>query len=390
MDLSLSPEHEAFRAEVRAFLLRSWDPKDKKDPEAVKRFRQLATDHGYLYRGIARRYGGSEQPADPIRANVVREAFANARAPGELNTPSVKMLVPTLLERGTEDQKTRFVAKSLSGEFNWCQGYSEPGSGSDLASLKSRATKEGDEWIINAHKIWTSRARQAQFMFMLVRTEPDKPKHDGLSYLLVDLRQPGVTIRPLKDVTGASHFNEVFLDDVRTPADWIVGERGQGWSVSHTTLKHERNSIGSASASGELFDKLVALARTRRSYNRPMIADESIRQRLAALEGVVMAQKYMAYHQLSMAAESRETSRANMINKLLATDIGHEVARIAQTLIGEEALSMPTGARTGPYADAKWVNQVLGSLGVSIAGGASNIQRNIIAERGLGLPRDAA
>lgn len=389
MDLSLSGEHEAFRARAQAFLARAWIPIAKgASPAQIRAFRVEAVREGYLYRGIPRRYGGAEQSPDPISADIVRETFAKARAPSEINNPSVKMLVPTLLERGTEEQRERFVSKTLMGDYHWCQGYSEPGAGSDLASLKTRAVLEGDDWIINGQKIWTSRAREADFMFILVRTEPDKPKHEGISYLLLDMKQPGITVRPLRQITGDSSFNEVFLDSARTPKEWIVGERGQGWSVSQTTLKHERSAIGSARSTEELFNKLVALAKGRADHGVGRIKEGALRQRLVALEGQVMAQKYLAYHQLSMALEGRQTPRANMISKLLGTEIGHEVARIAQTVLQETALSMPIRDRGGPYADAKWVNQILGSLGNSIAGGASNIQRNIIAERALGLPRE--
>ena len=158
------------------------------------------------------------------------------------------MLVPTLLERGEEWQKEKWVGPTILGEVVWCQGYSEPGSGSDLASLKTRGVLDGDEWVINGQKIWTSGAHRADYMFCLVRTEPEAQKHAGISYLLIDMKQPGIDVRPLKQMTGTAEFNEVFLNDVRTPKDWIVGKRGEGWLVSRTTLKHERNSIGDASA----------------------------------------------------------------------------------------------------------------------------------------------
>jgi len=390
VDLNLGAADEGFRQEVRAFLAEHW-PRAKGSavagPEAAA-FRTLATERGYLYRAVPKAYGGSEQAPDPVRGRIIREEFAAAGAPMELTTPGVKMLVGTLLEHGREDQKQRFIRKTLLGEYKWCQGYSEPGSGSDLASLKTRAELVGDEWIINGQKLWTSRAREADFMFILVRTEPDAPKHDGISYLLLDMKQPGITVRPLREMTGSSVFNEVFFDNARTPADWIVGARGQGWKVSSSTLKHERDAIGSSQTTEQLFSKLVQLARETVRDGRPLIERPDVQQALARIEGFILSQKYSSYYQLSMAAAGRETPLLRMTAKLVATDIGHDVARLAQMLIGDDGLLMPTQDRKGPHRNAKWVNQIMGSLGNSIAGGTSNIQRNIIAERGLGLPRE--
>jgi alkylation response protein AidB-like acyl-CoA dehydrogenase len=388
MDLSFGPEHLTFRDEVRRFLADHWDQNRSADATAVSAFRVRATNQGYLYRWVPRRYGGSEQPSDPIRTRIVSEEFAAAKAPGELHSSGVKMLVPTLLERGREDQRLQFVANTLAGKYVWCQGYSEPSSGSDLASLRTRAMLDSGEWVISGHKIWTSNAHRADYMFALVRTEPDAPKHAGLSYLLIDMKQPGFTVRPLRQINSEAIFNEVLIDSVRTPANWIVGERGEGWSVSKTTLKHERDAIGSADTTGELFAKLVALARKTVRDGAPLIAREDVRQALLRIEGYVLAQKYSSYHQLSLASVGREAKRLRFVGKLMGTEIGHDIARLAQTLIGDAGLLMPSAGRNSSRPNARWVNQLMGSLGVSIAGGTSNIQRNIIAERGLGLPRE--
>lgn len=390
MDLNLGAADEGFRAEVKAFLADHWPRGTSAPPDAaeIAAFRTLATELGYLYRAVPKAYGGSEQQVDPVRGRVIREEFAAAGAPMELATPGVKMLVGTLLEHGREDQKQRFIRKTLLGEYKWCQGYSEPGSGSDLASLKTRAELVDNEWIINGQKLWTSRARDADFMFILVRTEPEAAKHDGISYLLLDMKQPGITVRPLREMTGASIFNEVFFDNARTPADWIVGRRGEGWKVSSSTLKHERDAIGSSQTTEQLFSKLVQLARETVRDGRPLIERQDVQQALARIEGFILSQKYSSYYQLSMAAAGRETPLLRMTAKLVATDIGHDVARLAQMLIGDDGLLMPNQDRRGPHRNAKWVNQFMGSLGNSIAGGTSNIQRNIIAERGLGLPRE--
>jgi alkylation response protein AidB-like acyl-CoA dehydrogenase len=393
MDLSFGPENEAFRETVRAFLAEAWKPNGRRGKELgeyVKDFRKRATDAGYLYRSVPRIYGGSEQAPDVLKAQVIRDEFTSARAPMEVVGNGISMLVPTLLALGTDWQKAKFIPQTVAGDVDWAQGYSEPGSGSDLASVRTRGVLEGDDWVINGQKIWTSRGDRSRYMFALIRTEPDAPKHQGISYLLIDMHQPGITVRPLRQMTGGSEFCEVFFDNARTPADWIVGRRGEGWQVSKTTLKHERASIGNADRSQELVDKLVSLARESTRFGRPAIEDREIRQDLAALEGWALAHKYSSFRQFSLAADGREAGLIGLVMKLMVTDIGHEAARIAQELIAEDALLQPAAPGSGPRGREKWLDQIMGSLGVSIAGGASNIQRNIIAERGLGLPREAA
>jgi len=395
VDLAYSAEYEAFRGSVTDFLSEHWDRKaiaalpKAEARQATADFRTSATSAGLLYRNIPRRYGGSEQEPDILKAQIIREEFGRVRAPMEVPGNGPNMLVPTLLEHGTDWQKDHFIPKTLTGEYVWAQGYSEPGSGSDLASVRTSGELRDGEWVINGQKIWTTMAHLSRFMFALVRTEPQAPKHQGISYLLIDLKQPGVTIRPLKQINGGADFNEVFFDDARTPADWIVGERGQGWKISRTTLKHERSSIGGAVQYEQMFARLVDLAKATRRNGVPAIEDPEVRQWLAALEGYVLSHRYSTYRQLSMSAAGKDPGIVTLMNKLVCTNIGHEISRIAQELIAEEGLLLPAqpgkGARPG---NEKWINQFMGSMGVAIAGGTSNIQRNIIAERGLGLPRD--
>jgi alkylation response protein AidB-like acyl-CoA dehydrogenase len=392
MDLAYGAEYEDFRTEVREFLKDNWplsgvEAKLPKNEQAAH-FRRLATDRAYLYRHVPKRYGGSEQPPDALRGQVIKEEFFRARAPMEVYGNGMSMLVPTLLERGEEWQKERFIPKVVAGEERWAQGYSEPGSGSDLASLRTRGELVGDEWVINGQKIWTSDAIASQYMFTLVRTEPDASKHAGISYLLIPLDQPGIEIRPLKMVTGESHFNEVFLNDARTPADHIVGKRGEGWNVSRTTLKHERNMIGSASQ--QTFDSLLRLAKKAKLDGRPALEDPLLRERVAALEAWVWAQRYAGYYQTTCGLNGSDPGLLPLVNKLLSTDIGHEISAVALELIGDASMLEPFAPGGGSRGNERWMNQFMGSLGTAIAGGTSNIQRNIIAERGLGLPREEA
>jgi len=397
MDLRYTEEYERFRDEVRSFLKDNW-PLQGADAELERGqqwilFRERAVEAGYYSRAIPKAYGGSEQQPDALRAAIISEEFGKHRAPPEAMGLGPSLLVPTLLDHGTDWQKEKFIKPTIRGEIAWCQGYSEPGSGSDLASLQTKGELVGDEWVINGQKIWTSGAQAADYMFCLTRTEPGQPKHGGISYLLFDMKQEGVEVQPLKQMTGGSTFNQVFLRDVRTPKDWIVGKRGEGWIVSRSTLKHERNMIGNAARSRAQFNALVRLAKTSTLNGRPALEDPELRQRLVALEGVVTSHEYSGYRQLTHAARGEQPGIVQSMNKLVTTNIGHEIAKISFDLIGDDALLAPAGGRdmrAAPSENRGWTAQYMGSLGSAIAGGTANIQRNIIAERGLGLPRDAA
>lgn len=397
MDLSYGSETEAFRKQVQTFLSANWPPGDDQKnlsrEEQTKNFRDRAIEAGYLCRAIPKQYGGSEQSPDALKGQVIREEFGNAHAPLEPRGIGTMMLVPTLLERGEEWQKDKFVAGTVRGEIQWCQGYSEPGSGSDLASLKTKGELVGDEWVINGQKIWTSSAQDADYMFCLVRTEPDEKKHAGISYLLIDMNQPGIDVRPLKQMTGSSEFSEVFLNDVRTPKDWIVGKRGEGWLVSRTTLKHERNSIGAAAQVLGLHEALVQLARERKLNGKPAIEDPQIRRGLVEVEGYIRAHQYSGFIQMAKDLKGENPGIISMMNKINSTNIGHKVAHLAMEILGDDGLVAPGGQGMGgsaPSSSQSWVTHYMMTLGIAIAGGTANIQRNVIAERGLGLPRDSA
>jgi len=395
-----------FQEEVRGFLADHWPPKgeDAKLPldERERLFRMEAIKRGYLYRGIPRKYGGSEQTADPLKARIITEEFIRVRAPREIEGNGVSRVVPTLLYWGSEWQKEHFIGPSIRGEFRWCQGYSEPGSGSDLASLRTKAELVGDEWVINGQKVWTSRAHFSDYMFALVRTEPDAPKHAGISYLLVPMKQDGIEVRRLRQMTGGATFNEVFFTDAKTPRDWLVGERGRGWEVSRTTLKFERAQIGGPEQGRDMFRKVVNLAKRTKRNGQLAIKDPEVRQWLAALEGFVESSYWSGQYQFSRDAKGESAGRLEYMNKFLTMHtIGLEVARIVHELIGDDALLLASAVAHGgerapgedrsklpPVGNERWVNQILGSLAGTIGGGTSNIQRNIIAERGLGLPRD--
>lgn len=375
---------DAFRQEVNGFLQEFWIDGDGRND--IQAFRNSATDRGYLYRSVPKIYGGSEQEPDTLKAYIIREEFARVRAPREIPGRAIDRVVPTLLIHGTDWQKDYFIPRTISGEFSWCQGYSEPAGGSDLASLRTKAELTGDEWIINGQKVWTSDAHTSSHMFTVVRTE-NKPKHAGISYLLLEMKQPGVTVRPLKQITGESHFNEVFFDDARTPKDWIVGERGEGWVVSRSTLAFERAGLGSADGSTALFDRLVRLAKDTTLHGRPAIEDPLIRDELGRLQGMVWAHRADGMNQLYQALRGEESSGTGAFAKLYNSMIAERIAQAAQKVISTNAIASPTADAPGA---PRWAKQYMNSIAAQIGGGTSNIQRNIIAERSLGLWRDDA
>jgi len=404
VNLSWSPEYEQFREEVRTFLAAEWTDADRAagpEPEGLAAFtgasvrvderatafRLKAIARGYLYRHVPRRWGGGEQPPDPLKATIIAEEFKRARAPFEIMGQGPSMLVPTLLEHGTDEQKERFIRGTLLGHIRWCQGYSEPNAGSDLASLRTRAELDGDHWVVNGHKIWTSNATDADWMFALVRTEPERPKHEGISYLLIDMKTPGIEVRPLRQMTGDADFNEVFFDNVRVPAGNIVGARGQGWQVSRSTLKHERALIGSAALQRRTFDGVLLMAQALERDGRRVVDDPVIRDRLVQVETRLVASELHGHRLLTMSQRGEDPGLAGLVTKLFGTQLGYDLGKLAMDVSGGGGMLAP-GEPCAP-AMGMFGLAYMWSLGVLIAGGTANIQRNIIAERGLGLPRDA-
>lgn len=384
MELGFGSEYDSFRDEVRTFIKANWPPADgnAKSPENHRAFILAATERGYMHRGIPRIYGGGEQPSDIAKAEIIREELSRSRAP-TARIPGNSLVVSTLLEWGTEEQKSHFIRPTLMGDMVWAQGFSEPNAGSDLASLRTKGelSADGSKWIINGQKIWTTGAHAATHMFMLVRTEPDLPKHQGISYLLLDIRQPGVDVRPLTQMTRQKEFNEVFFDNAETPADMIVGARGQGWSVTRSTLKSERSGISSMTWSLSMFRDLVKLAKDVEIDGQPAIQQPRIREELAAIEGQLMCLTYSTYRATSHDMHDREVGAFQTMPKLYMTELAGRIGKLARDIIENDFVDMGSPR-------LKWIERFMISLSMSIAGGTSNIQRNIIAERSLGLPRD--
>ena len=390
MDLSYGPAHEAFRQEVRAFLVahRHLAPAAiaQKDP-ASKAWQRLLIEAGYAARTIPTRYGGAGHAADILQARIIAEEFARAGVPPGLRGQGISMLVPTLLEIGTEAQKQQFIPPTLAGDMVRCQGYSEPGAGSDLASLRTAAVLDGEHWVVNGQKIWTSTAHMADWMFCLVRTEPDAPKHQGISFLLLRMDTPGIEVRPLVDMTMHRNFNEVFFTDVRVPAHQIVGRRGEGWKVANIILGNERDSLADPNIAQARLNALIEIMRAETVDGTRVIDQPEFRDRLMRLQGRLMALQFNEMRVLSSRLNESEDARlARMITKLMGTELRHELEGLAIDVMGEGGLAY--GGNPYLRDGGSWQYTHMYYLGLIIGGGTSQIQKNIIGERGLGLPRE--
>ncbi len=330
--------------------------------------------------------------ADPSHQLIVDDELRRAGVRRPDNTIGIGWAGPTILHAGSEAQKRRYLVPLLAGEEIWCQLFSEPGAGSDLASLTTRAVPDGDEWVVQGHKVWTSYAHQAQFGILLARTEPEAPRHQGISYFICPMDLPGVSVRPLIDMTGTHTFNEVTLDGVRLPADSLVGQRGHGWSLAKVTLGNERVSLSGSGAlwgMGPTAEDLIDLVRRSGEPVTP-----PMRQRLAGLwaEGEIL--RLLRLRTVSAAVAGQEPGPEASVRKALADEHGQHVMEVANDLAG--ARGMIQGATpvlaTGPagdrVVDPVWSYGLLFSPALTIGGGTAEVQRNIVAERSLGLPHD--
>jgi alkylation response protein AidB-like acyl-CoA dehydrogenase len=385
MDLSYGSEYSEFREEVRRFIAAN---RDKSPSQSTAReaeglaWQKLLLENGYHSRTVPKAYGGFGAEPDILKSRIISEEFSAAQLSTGLGGQGISMLTPVLLEMGTEAQKP-----TIMGEMIWCQGYSEPGAGSDLASLTTKAELDGDEWVINGQKIWTSTAQLADWIFCLVRTEPEAPKHQGISFLLFRMDTPGIEIRPLVDMTGDANFNEVFFTDVRVPKDQIVGQRGQGWQVANAILGHERGSLAPPDAAENRLKGIIKLMETETINGHRVMDNPIFRDRLLRLQGQVLAMRCNDMRLLSARINKGQDARlAGMIVKLQGTELRHELEGFAIDVMGEIGLAY----EDNPYlrGNGSWQYQYMYFLGLIIGGGTSQIQKNIIGERGLDLPRE--
>ncbi len=393
---------EAYRAEVVAFLRAElpagWGGVGQLEGEEFEQFvadwRAVLHRAGYLAPGWPAAYGGGGRSA--LEQVIVAEEFARAGVPtgGPHDIFGIQMLGNTLLQWGSEEQKLRYLPRILSGEDLWCQGYSEPNAGSDLANLGLRAELDGDQWVLNGQKIWTSSGHTADHVFTLARTDPEAPRHKGISFLLVDMRQPGIEVRPIRMISGDSEFNEVFYTDATTPRDEVVGGLNNGWAVAMTLLGYER---GEAAATLPLrfqseLDRLLALA-----VERGVSTDPVIRQRLAWCHSKVAIMRYLGMRTLTRFVGGHHPGPDGGIFKLFFTEYHQQVTALAMDILGADGL-VPTGRRPtnafqtddegAPNSTSSWATTFLTARAGTIYGGSSQIQRNIIGEMILGLPKE--
>ena len=402
MDFKYSDEAEAFRTEFRIWLeanlppRRSREPHDTDDDLGSEIVRTDQNDWnfalawhrkmnagGWVGVNWPKAYGGRGATLEQMV--VYNEEMVRAHAPGIVNGLGIMLVGPTLIHWGTEEQKQRFVPKILAAEEIWCQGYSEPGAGSDVASLNTRAAEEGDYFIVNGQKVWTSGADRADWCILLVRTDPEAPKHKGISYLLVDMHSPGVTVRPLVQMTGEKGFNEVFFEDVKVPKKNLVGEKNQGWQVAVTTLMFERSSIAAMRDMMTSVNKLAKLAKSIAPSGGTAWDDTSVRQQIAGFACDAAALRYSNLRQLTRRLKGLPPGPEGSVGKLAASDLNLRMAKFALELLGPYS-QFEHGA---PYAldRGSWNYRMLAARAFTIAGGTSEIQHNIIGERVLGLPK---
>lgn len=391
MDLQFSAEYETFREEVRSFIEANRDKaptyadKGMKNPKRLA-WQKLLIENGYAARTIPADYGGYGAEPDILKSRIIAEEFAKSGVPGGLAGQGISMFVPTLLELGTEEQKKEFIGPTLRGEIIWCQGYSEPGSGSDLASLKTAAVIDGDDYVINGQKIWTSTAKYADMMFCLVRTEADAPKHQGISYLTFSMETPGIEVRPLVDMTEAAGFNEVFFTDVRVPRNQIVGKPGEGWFVANATLTHERGMLGNPNAAVERLFAIADIMHKETLNGERLIDNPVFRDRLVKLQSKVYAMRANGLRITTAATKGESAGLAGLIVKLQGCELNHQLAALAIDAMGE--LGALYGQSDYLRDDGTWQAKYMFDLGLIIGGGTAQIQKNIISERGLKMPRE--
>ena len=393
MDFKFSPEDEAFRQECRSWLEhnipRDWREDELHDPDTLEEFERRRAWHRRLYDGgwmcihWPQEYGG--RGASLIQQVIYQQELDRAKAPPTVNFQGIARVGPTLMQWGTPEQKQRYIPKIPPAEEIWCQGLSEPDHGSDLAAVETRAVDRGDHFLVNGSKVWTSNAHRADFTTLLCRTDPDAPKHKGLSYLLVDMKSPGISVRPLVQMTGESGFNQVFFDDVQVPLANLVGEKNRGWMVAMTNMMFERTIHGGRTDMMVEVRQLAALAKKVDRGGRPAWQDGYVRQRLAGFACEAAALKYTSFRQLTSQLKGLPPGPEGSMMKLGTSGLNLRMQDFAMELLGP--YSQFEYQASGAIDRGKWSHRMLAARRATIAAGTNEIQHNIIGERVLGLPK---
>ena len=404
MDFRDSPKEAAFREEVRTFI--EHEVPDELDRsagggavfgggsgryaqpgywQALSAWLKKMNERGWVAPAWPKEYGGGGLSV--IEQFILNEELATARAPRSPNVIALGWVGPTLILYGSEEQKQQHLPPILRNEEFWCQGFSEPGAGSDLASLQTRAVRDGDDYVVNGQKIWTSGAHGAGWMIMLARTDPNAPKHKGISYFLVDMKSPGITVRPLVNMAGSHDFNEVFFDNVRVPAKNLMGEENRGWYIGTTTLDFERSGIATSVSHGNTVKDFVAYAREHSADPTCAFARQpALRYELADRAVEAQVELMLNYQVIGIQSRGQVPNKEASVAKLYSTELDQRIAATWLKLMGLYGQVL----RDSPHSqmNGRMPNMYMYATTSTVGGGTSEIQRNIIAQRGLGMPRD--
>ncbi|MGC6476526.1 MAG: acyl-CoA dehydrogenase family protein [Parvibaculales bacterium] len=395
MDLAFTDEQKAFRAEVRSFMEEKYpaDLKEKRFGAMTKEdflsWHRILADKGWIAPSWPKEYGG---PGWDLTQRYIFDQELGRIGGVNIMPFGITMLGPVLQNFGTEEQKAHYLPRILDGSDWWCQGYSEPGSGSDLASLKTKAERDGDDYIVNGHKIWTTMAQYADWIFCLVRTDNSGKPQQGISFLLIDMNTPGIEVRPIYTIDGGHHVNEVFFTDVRVPVANLVGEEGNGWGIAKFLLVNERSNIAEVMKSKKAIEKLKNIARAETMAGDPLITDESFTKKIAELEVDLLALEFTELRALSAELEGTATGLEASFMKIRGTEIQMRVAELTMEAMGNYAMTaapfieVPDNySHVGPDYGIGAAQNYFGMRKTAIYGGSNEIQKNIIAKFALGV-----
>ena len=394
MDIKFTQQEEDFRQEIRDFLQETlpgdWDPlgqvglSAKERQDFTRQMTQALADKGWLTLAWPEEYGGQ---ARPIMEQVIyNEEMSYKNVPGtELGTGAISWVGPVLMLAGTDDQKAEHLPPIARGERLWCTLYSEPGSGSDLASLQTQATRDGDDYVINGQKIWTSSAHVADWGWLAARTNPDAPKHRGISIFMLDMKSPGVSVRPIENMAGGRDFNEVYFDDVRIPSGNLVGQEDRGWYTLAVALDFERSGVGYSAGARRTLEALVEYAKQTERNGEPLSRNPNVRRKLAQRFTETEIARWLAYKVAWMQSQDMIPNAEASMSKMYGTELTQRVARTGMEILGM-AGQISQGSKWAPL-EGHIQQLYLSSVSSTIAAGTSEIQRNIVAQRGLGLSR---
>ncbi len=392
MEFQDTAEEASFRQEVRSFIkgnlpsnIRSYgfmEEESDSERDFLPKWRKALSSNGWIAPHWPKEYGGAGMT--PVEQFIFNEEMAEARAP-QVGGMGVTMIGPILILYGTDEQKKEHLPRITSGEVQWCQGYSEPGSGSDLASLQTRAVRDGDDYVLNGQKIWTSGAHRADWMFCLARTDPDAPKHRGISMLLFDMKTPGIQVQPLITMSGDHVFNQEYFDNVRVPVKNRVGEENRGWYVGAALLDFERSNIAASIGMKHTVNDLIDYVREAKGSNKPLRLTPGLRLELADRRVEAEIARLISYRVISMQRRGQVPNYEASMNKLYRSEASQRVANTAVKVLGTHG-QLYRGEPNAPVR-GRFSHMYLSSVSSTIAAGTSEINRNVIATRGLGLPR---